>query len=108
MSEYTVGAYIFYGENTSDGHNKFWAIQKISTKGDVLNGKVLVTWGKIGTKGQSQIVDEDEAYRRQSEKLMKGYVSTMTTTREVPKPKPKKEKVDTEELDFMDELRRIV
>jgi predicted DNA-binding WGR domain protein len=60
-------------ENTSGGHNKFWAV---STLGPVMK----TTYGKIGTKGQettktfaSEKAAKDAAVKLMSEKKAKGY-----------------------------------
>ena len=61
-------------ENTTAGHNKFWAV---STMGSVLK----TSYGKIGTKGQettkvfpSEKAAKDAAFKLMSEKKAKGYV----------------------------------
>lgn len=67
----------FYLQNTQDGHNKFW---QIAIHEDV---KLMVKFGKIGTKGQVQIKSFETNEKAQhemekliAEKLKKGYVVT--------------------------------
>lgn len=102
----SIGEYIFYAENTQDGHNKFWAIQRSKM------GTYIVSWGKIGAKGQMQEIDASEAETRRAEKLRKGYIPIFaklaelngTTFYEEPVKKTKEKKLD---FDFMEELKRL-
>jgi len=58
-------------ENHQDGHNKFWELRR---KG----GKLVATWGKIGSSadgggGPEKVYDDLEAEKVVREKLKKGY-----------------------------------
>ena len=46
---------------------KFWEVL------EEVSGVFVVRWGRIGTTGQSQTVDEHTAYKRATEKMAKGY-----------------------------------
>lgn len=59
------GRYEYINEN--ENSKKFWCIKQIG------DGMVEVSWGRIGTAGQSQTVDEMTAIKRRNEKLAKGY-----------------------------------
>lgn len=58
-----------YYEFHSDKSHKFWSYTHI--KG---TSSATVRWGKVGTKGVSQIIPFDVASRRAAEKIAKGYV----------------------------------
>jgi len=92
-------------------HKKFWEVKPVGREYEV-------RWGRIGSTGQSQIVDEVTAFKRIHEKMAKGYQKvgsetvTMDETREKikkikPKKKaPKKLKSDSSET-WVEELKRL-
>jgi predicted DNA-binding WGR domain protein len=55
--------YSLEGENS----NKFYEVTKLS------EDEYELRWGRIGTEGQSQIVDADKAEKKAMEKIRKGY-----------------------------------
>jgi predicted DNA-binding WGR domain protein len=59
----------------AEGHNKFWAASQ-----DTATNRVIIRWGRLGTKGQSQVKDFPGAYgavnfidSKVREKTNKGY-----------------------------------
>lgn len=82
------GRYEYHSD--PENSHKFWEIKQLP------NGQAEVHWGRVGTRGQSQIVTESEALKRAGEKSAKGYnlvsrsaSAPLSKARERPEPRPK-------------------
>lgn len=72
--------------NISGMSAKFWRAEDEPGR----PGVARVTWGKIGTHGQSQIAPESEIRNRAHQKLRKGYVhADDATVKATPPPAPR-------------------
>jgi uncharacterized protein (TIGR02996 family) len=94
----TMRTFVF----TDEKSNKFWNI-------DLQNARFTVTFGKVGSKGQTQVKDfPDEAQARQAhdklvaEKLGKGYVET--TAGRAPAPSPLQRSLEEALVENPDDL----
>jgi len=54
-------------EYSDERSHKFWTCEPIG------NGEVRISWGRIGTEGQSHVKSEGEGLNKIREKLAKGY-----------------------------------
>ena len=61
-----LGVYHYINEDLNS--QKFWSVIRNA------RGEFVTSWGRIGTRGQSKIVDEATAYKKVQEKISKGYV----------------------------------
>lgn len=89
---------------TDGKSNKFWDVRP-KNPGDPF-GTYVVTWGKIGTRGQQQITDRNTAAKRISEKISKGY--EMHNRYRAISDQPVRESVKEEtSTSFLDEIMKI-
>jgi predicted DNA-binding WGR domain protein len=100
-------------EFARDGSSKFWRCEPV--RDDEPYGSYRITWGRIGTEGQSQVAPRETAAKRIREKVSKGYELVMPYAEDVRKKeqleaqKRVKEKREAQQAatNFLEELFKI-